>query len=152
MNIIYRLLSLIINFIAILLTISLVFSIRTLFSSPVTMLSAFMMIAVILYSWFSFQFNRHVLQQHRTTRHSLRDWVRVNGIVSLIFSFMTIMSLLPLLQNPQPFSDALKGMGFDLPLKSITGFFYGMLGYAIVLVVHILLTFALMKKHKNFFL
>lgn len=151
MNIIYRLISLIINFIATLLAVSLVFSIPMLFSSPITMLSAFMMIAVILYSWFSFQFRRQVLQKQQTVRHTLRDWVRVNGIVTLVFSFLTIISVLPLLQNPQSFTDALKGMGFDMPLKSITGFFYGMLVYAIALFVHILWTFALMKKHEEFF-
>lgn len=151
MNIIYRLISLIINFIATLLAVSLVFSIPMLFSSPITMLSAFMMIAVILYSWFSFQFRRQVVQQRQAVGHSLRDWVRVNGIVTLVFSFMTIISVLPLLQNPQSFTDALKGMGYQVPLKSISGLFYGMLGYAIILVVHILWTFALMKKHQEFF-
>jgi membrane protease YdiL (CAAX protease family) len=151
MTIIYRILSLIINFIAALLAVSLLFSIPMLLSSPITMLSAFMMIAVILYSWFSFQFRKHVLQQHQTVRHSLRDWVRVNGIVTLVFSFMTIISVLPLLQNSQSFTDALKGMGFEMPLKSVTGFFYGMLCYAIALVIHILWTFSLIKKNEAFF-
>lgn len=151
MNIIYRFIGFIINFIAILLSVSLLFSIPMLLSSPVTMLSAFMMIAVILYSWFSFQFRRQVLQHHQTVRHILKDWVRVNGIVSLIFGFMTIISVLPLLQNPQAFTDALKGMGFEIPLKSITGFFYGMLFYAAVLITHVLWTFTLMKKHLEYF-
>lgn len=151
MTIIYRILSLIINLIAMLLAVSLFLSIPMLFSSPITMLSAFMMIAIILYSWFSFRFRREVLQQQKVVKHSLKDWVRVNGIVTLIFSFMTVMSVLPLLQNPQSFTDALKGMGFEMPLKSITGFFYAMLGYAIVLFIHILWTFALMKKHQENF-
>src|SRR3954470_20709909 len=151
MNILYRVLSLIINVIATLLAVSLLFSIPMLLSSPITMLSAFMMIAVILYSWFSFQFRRQVLQQHRIVRHTLKDWVRVNGIVTLIFSFLTITSVLPLLQNPQSFTDALKAMGYSLPVKSLSGLFYGMLGYAIVLFVHILLTFSLMKKHEEYF-
>jgi len=151
MTIIYRLLSLIINFIAVLLAVSLLFSIPMLLSSAITMLSGFMMIAVILYSWFSFQFRRQVLQLHQVARHTLRDWVRVNGIVTLVFSFLTIISVLPLLRNPQSFTDALKGMGFDMPLKSITGFFYGMLAYAIILFIHILWTFGLMKKYEEFF-
>jgi hypothetical protein len=151
MIIIYRLLSFLINFIAIMLAISLLFSIPMLFSSPITMLSGFMMIAVILYSWFSFQFRQRVLQQHKTVRHNLRDWVKVNGIVTLIFSFMIFIGVLPLLQNPQSFADALKGMGFDLPLKSMTSFFYGMLIYAIILAIHILWTFSLIKKHEEFF-
>lgn len=151
MSIIYSFIGFIINFIAILLSVSLLFSIPMLLSSPVTMLSAFMMIGVILYSWFSLQFRRHVLQRHQTVRHTLKDWVRVNGIVTLIFSFMTIISILPLLKNPQAFTDALKGMGFEIPLKSVTGFFYVMLFYAAVLVIHILWTFKLIKKHLEYF-
>lgn len=151
MNVIYRFLSLIINFIATVLAVSLVFSIPMLLSSPITMLSAFMMIAVILYTWFSFQFRRQVLEKGETVRHSLKDWVKVNGIVALIFSFMTIISVLPLLNNPQSFTDALKGMGVNVPLKNIAGFFYGMLVYAATLFIHILWTFSLLKKKEEFF-
>ena len=151
MNIIYRFIGFIINFIAILLSVSLLFSIPMLLSSSLTMLSAFMMIAVILYSWFSFRFSRQVLQQHQTVKHILKDWIRVNGIVSLIFGFMTIISVLPLIQNPGAFTDALKGMGFEIPFKSITSFFYLMLFYASVLIIHILWTFTLIKKHDEYF-
>lgn len=134
-----------------LLTISLVGSLVVLFSSPVTMLSAFMMIAVILYSWFSFRFRRQVLQQQQVVKHSLRDWVRVNGIVTLVFCVVSILGVLPLLHNPQAFMDALKNMGVQMPLKSLTGFFYGMLAYAVILFVHILWTFALLKKYEKHF-
>ena len=148
---VYRLLSFIINSIAFLLAVSVIFSIPLLFSSSATMLSAFIMLAVILYSWFSFQFRRQVLQKREVVRHTLKDWVRVNGIVTLIFCFMTIISVTSLLQNPQSFTSALKGIGLEVPLKSITGLFYGMLVYAVLLFVHILWTFSLMKKNQEFF-
>lgn len=151
MSIIYRLLSLVINAVAVLLAVSLLFSIPMLFSSPMTMLSAFIMIAVILYSWFSFRFRRQVLLQKSVVAHTLRDWVRVNGIVSLIFSFMTAMSVLSLIQNPQSFADALKGIGFEMPIKNMIGFFYAMLCYALVLLIHILWTFQLIRKHQEYF-
>ncbi|MDB5249340.1 MAG: hypothetical protein JWQ40_3734 [Segetibacter sp.] len=151
MTIIYRLLSAIINAVALLLSISMLFSIPMLLSSAQTMLPAFMMLAVILYSWFSFKFRREVLQQQKIVNHSLRDWVRVNGIVTLIFSIMTILGLLPLLKNPQPFLDAVKNFGVDMPLKTATTFFFTMLTYATILLIHIVWTFALMKKYKEFF-
>lgn len=148
---VYRLLSFIINSIAFLLAVSVIFSIPLLFSSSATMLSAFIMVAVILYSWFSFQFRRQVLQKREVVKHALKDWVRVNGIVTLIFSFMTIISVTSLLQNPQSFTSALKGIGLEVPLKSITGLFYGMLIYAVLLFVHILWTFSLIKKNREYF-
>jgi hypothetical protein len=151
MTIIYRILSLIINAVALMLALSLLASIPMLISSAQTMLSAFMMLAVILYSWFSFRFRREVLQQQKTVKHSLRDWVRVNGIVTLVFSIISIIGIIPLLINPQPFVDAVRNFGVVMPLKTAVGFFYFMLVYAIILLVHILWTFALIKKNRAFF-
>jgi hypothetical protein len=151
MLIVYRLLSFIVSAVALLLAVSLLFSIPTLLSSPMTMLSAFIMIAVILYAWFSFKFRRQVLMQKIVVPHTLKDWVRVNGIVSLVFSSMTTISVLSLIRNPQVFIDALKGVGFDMPVGNMIGFFYAMLCYAIILVIHILWTFHLLKKHREYF-
>ncbi|MDQ6815025.1 MAG: hypothetical protein M3040_14920 [Bacteroidota bacterium] len=151
MTIIYRILSFIVNTVALMLTLSLVGSIPMLISSPQTMLSAFLMIAVILYSWFSFKFRRDVLQKQETVGHSLRDWIRVNGIVTMVFSIISIIGITPLLANPQPFVEAIKNFGIVMPLKSVITFCYVMLIYAIVLLAHILWTFALIKKHKEFF-
>lgn len=151
MIILYRALSVIINSAALLLAISLVFSIPIMISSPLTMLSAFMIAAVILYSWFSSKFRREVLQQQKTVKHNLRDWVRVNGMVTLIFSTLTIMNVSVMLQNPQLFTEALKSFNVQMPFKTITTFFVIMLIYALILVIHISWTFSLMKKNKDFF-
>ena len=151
MTILYRILSLIINIVALLLSVSLVGSVMMLLSSPQTMLSAFMMVAVILYTWFSFRFRREVLQQQKTVKHSLRDWVRVNGIVTLIFCIISIITITPLLAHPQPFVDAIKNMGVTMPTETVKNFCYSMLVYAVILLIHILWTFALLKKHKEFF-
>lgn len=151
MTIIYRILSIIINAVAFMLSISLLGSVSVLISSPQTMLSGFLMLAVILYSWFSFKFRREVLQKHEVVKSSLRDFVRVNGIVTLIFSFFSIIGISPLLANPQPFIDAVKNFGVEMPVKTAITFFYIMLTYAIVLMVHILWTFALLKKNREYF-
>ena len=151
MTIIYRIFSVIINAVALMLSISLLGSIPMLISSPQTMLSGFLMLAVILYSWFSFKFRREVLQQQKVVKHNLRDWVRVNGIVTLVFSIISIIGILPLLINPQPFIDAVKNFGVVMPVKTALGFFYVMLIYAVILLAHILWTFALLKKNKDFF-
>lgn len=151
MTILYRILSFIINTVALMLLISLVGSIGMILSSAQTMLSGFMMIAVILYSWFSFKFRREVLQKQKTVNRSLRDWVRVNGIVTLIFSFISILGVFPLLLNPQPFLDAIKNFGVQIPLQTLTAFLYCMLVYAAILIIHIVWTFALMKKNEAFF-
>ena len=151
MTIIYRIFSLIINFVAVMLGISLLGSIPLLASSPQTLLSGFLMIAVILYAWFSFRFRREVLQKRQVVRTSLRDYVRVNEIVTLVFCFFSLISVVSLLVNPQPFLDAVKVLKFDMPLKTAISFFYIMLAYAVIQIVHILWTFALLKKNREYF-
>lgn len=151
MTIIYRILGFIINSTALLLTISLVVSIPMLVSSPITLLSAFFMVAVILYAWYSFRFYREVLQQQKTVKHRLKDMVRVNGIVTLVFSVITILNVLFLLKNPALFTESIKNFNVQMPVKNITGFFYAMLIYAAILFIHVVWTFSLLKKNKQYF-
>ena len=134
-----------------LLTISLVFSIPIWVSSSITLLSAFLMVAVILYAWYSFKFYREVLLQQKTVKHRLKDMVRVNGIVTLVFSVITFLNVSYLLKNPALFTDSIKNLGVQMPLKNITGFFYAMLIYAAILFIHVVWTFALLKKNKDYF-
>lgn len=152
MTIVYRIFSLIINVVALMLTMSFLASIPMLISSPQTLLSGFLMLAVILYSLFSFLFRQQVLQQQKTVKHSLRDWVRVNGIVTLLFSIITIIGLVPLLINPQPFVGLIKNFGVEIPVQTATRFIYGMLAYSVILFIHILWTFALLRKYREFFI
>lgn len=151
MSILYKIISIIINAVALFLSISLVFSIPMLISSPITLLSAFLIVGVVLYAWFSAKFYRQVVQQKKTVQHRLRDWVRVNGIVTMVFCSITFMNVLLLLKKPELFSDAAKTMGVDMPVKIVNSFFYGMLAYAILLLIHVLWTFSLLKKNKDFF-
>lgn len=147
----YKILSVIINTVAVLLSFSLLLSIPMLISSPLTMLSAFMMVSIILYAWFSNQFVKKVVNQQQVAKKSLKDWVKVNGIVALIFSMVVIIDVAFLLQNPQAYVEAVKGYGVDMPLQTIKTFLSIMLAYGIVLLVHVIWTFTLLKKNQSFF-
>jgi hypothetical protein len=92
-----------------------------------------------------------VLQQHKTVKRSLRDMVRVNGIVTLVFSALIILNVLLLLQNPGLFTESIKNYGVEMPVKNITGFFYAMFIYAAILLAHVVWTFALLKKNSDYF-
>jgi hypothetical protein len=134
-----------------LLAVSLVLSLPVLLSSPLTMLSGFMMVAIVLYSFFSSRFHRRVLQMQEPVNKSLKDWIRVNGIVAIIFSVLIVVDVIFLLQNPQLYVDAVKGFGVDIPVDKVKGFFYVMIVYALILLAHVLWTFALVKKNKEYF-
>ena len=151
MTILYKILGIIINTVAMLLSISLIASIPMLISSPLTMLSAFMMVSIVLYAWFSHQFNKKVLQQQQVVKKSLKDWVKVNGIVALIFSVVVVIDVIMLIGNPQAYIDAIKSYGVDMPLQTISVFLYIMLAYGIILLAHVIWTFFLLKKNSSFF-
>jgi len=151
MTIIYKILSLLINIAGIFLTICLVLSLPMLVSSPLNMLSGFMLICIILYTWFSNKFQRQVLQKQQVVHKSLHDWIRVNGIVSLIYSVVIIAGMLVFLQQPQTLLDQMKTMGVIIPVKSIQLMLAILLTFGIVLLVHIIWTFQLVKKNIAFF-
>jgi hypothetical protein len=134
-----------------LLAISVLISIPAVLSSPLTMLSGFMMVSIILYSWYSNQFSKKVLQQQQVVKKSLKDWVKVNGIVALIFSLIVIVDVIVIVGKPEAYVDALKEYGVDMSLQTISNFLYIMLAYGIVLLAHIIWTFILLKKHSSFF-
>jgi hypothetical protein len=151
MTILYRILGFFINTMAVLLFISLISSFGILLSSAATLLPAFMLIATILYSFFSYKFHRQVLQQQQTVSKKLRDWVRVNGIVAIVFSVQIFLGVTVLLKKPEVYSETMSKFGMQVSLNAVQGFFIFMLVYAIALLVHILWTFALMKKNESSF-
>jgi len=151
MHFAYKVLSIIINMVAMLLAVSLLFSLPVLLSSPLTMLSGFMMVSIILYSWYSNKFSTKILQQQQVVKHGLKDWVKVNGIVAIIFSLIVIVDVILLIGNPQAYVEAVKKLGVDLPEQTITTFLYIMLAYGIILLIHVVWTLILLKKKASFF-
>lgn len=151
MTIIYRLLSVVVNMVAVFLAASLAMSLPMVFTSPPMLLPAFMMAAIVLYAWFSYKFHRDVLQKKVPVKKSLRDWIRVNGIVTMIYGFIIIASMAMVFKNPQIFVEQIKQYGVEFPVENLNNIILIFLLLGIVWVVHVLWTFALVKKNKAFF-
>jgi hypothetical protein len=151
MTLLYKIFTVVINTVAILLCISVVLNIPMILSSPLMMLSGFMMVSIILYAWFSNQFTKKVLQQQLVVKRNLKDLVKVNGIVSMIFSLMVIVGVIVRMGNPDDYVEAMKGYGVNMPLQTITTFLYITLAYGIILLIHVIWTFILLRKHSSLF-
>ena len=151
MKIFYQVITVVINLIAAMFAISLLPAIPALLSSPIAMLSMFVVVSIILYSWFSYKFNRTVLAKQEPVKKSLKDWIRVNGIVAIVFSIIVVIDVIALIQNPAIYKDALEQLGYKDEIKNLNALFYGMLVYAILLLTHVFLTFSYVKKNKEFF-
>ena len=151
MTIIYKILSIILNMAGIFLAICLLVSIPLLLASPLNMLSAFMLVCIVLYAFFSARFQRQVLQRQQVVKPSLRDWIRVNGFVSLFYSVVIILGMLMYLKQPQPLTERLQQMQINVPASTVTTMLTGLLVFGIVLLVHILWTLALVRKNREYF-
>lgn len=151
MTILYRVFGLILNLAALYLAINMLLSLPVLLSSPLTLLGAFAISSIILYAWFSTKFHRQVLQQQQVVKRSLRDWIRVNGIVSLIYSLFIILGMIVFISNPQIFTDQMKQVGGTTPVNVPKVLLAILLVYGIVLFIHVIWTFALIKKNIGYF-
>ena len=158
MFIIYRILSFFINIIGLFMAIALVIIVPIFITAPVLWLPLFLIIAVVLYTFFSYRFSRKVLIRKEMVDHSLRDWIRVNGFVTLFFTFLNIPAIINLIRNPQSYFEATKefskqfGQGTQQTLSpgNVTAMMTVMLIYLVALFIHVFWTFTLLKKHKEY--
>ena len=159
MTIIYRILSIIINVFSALVLLMLLIMLPLAIGAPALLLPVFMLACVVLYSWFSTRFRQQVLRRQLQVNKSLKDWVKVNGYVALFFSFLNISSALAVIRNPNMILDSYKEMmkqfgskmQQEISVSTITTASYIMLIWVVALAIHIIWTFALIKKNETFF-
>ena len=159
MTVIYKILSVIINLVGLLMGVSLIFILPLALAAPPLWLPTFLLVAIVLYTVFSSRFRNRVLQRQEVVKYNLRDWIRVNGFVAIAFSILNIPTTISILANPMRFAGAMKEMLKQFGDKYEQGFNANnlstiaaiMLVYFIALLIHVLWTFALMKKYQEFF-
>lgn len=159
MTIIYRLLSFLINVTSVFVALMAAIIILMAIGAPAMLLPAFMLVSIVLYAWFSTRFRQQVLMRQQQVKASLKDWIKVNGYVALVFSFLNIPSSIAIIRNPSMIVDSYKEMMKQfgtqnqqlLTASTITTASYIMLTWVLALAIHILWTFALLKKNESFF-
>jgi|GEM_PF-3302119 len=151
MTIVYKILSVVVNVVAMFLAILMVLSLPVLFSSTLNMLSGFMLVCIVLYGWFSFSFQRQVLKKHQKVKPMLRDMIKINGYISLFYSTIIIGGMLVFLKQPGMLLEQIKQMGVVVELAAIQSMLYTVFFVGLVLFVHILWTLALVRKFNDFF-
>lgn len=159
MAILYRILSFIITIFAFFIALSLVMLIPVSLVTPAFWLPVFLLVAVVLYTWFSNKFQRLVLRKEEVVRASLKDWIKVNGYVTIGFSILSLPNAIALVKNPGFYianmQDMMQSMGnkttAQFSERSAVILAIVMILYFSILIAHALWTFALMKKHEEYF-
>lgn len=148
--ILYRILSFIVNFFCALLAFQLLIGIGTFISNPMFYFPLFIIISIVLYAWFAYKFSSKVLLKKETISKRVKDWLQVNAIVTFIFGIIMIIQATYLIYNPEPLQEMLNKLPSEVPLEYISSALKMMLFFAFVILVHVIWTFVLIRKNKEF--
>lgn len=157
----YRIFSYFLLVMAAIFGIAALFALLIALSNPALLLSVFVIVAVVIYSIASFLFLLNGIDGKRQLQPKLRDWIKVNAYVALVFVMMNIFQSIAVLQNPAILSDAVKQVtdmqqskspvSAALMLRIMKAVVWFMLFYAVILGVHISFTFRYLKQYAHLF-
>jgi hypothetical protein len=131
--------------------------------NPAGLISVAMVTATVVYSFTSFYFGLRAIQYNRRCKPSLQIWIRVTAIITVLFAVQGLISSIALVANPDLLNDAYKdAVKMQPSLKSsgvskdelIHAFKIGMYiceVYFLMLLLHITITFGLLRQYKHLF-
>lgn len=96
----YRILGGINNFVAIFFLFLTLMSFAALGLQPSLLLYLFIFISILIYTNLTTVFARHVMVRGHYIRKRMKDWIKVNAIVALLFSGFMLVSIIFVLSNP----------------------------------------------------
>ena len=158
---IYRILSYLLLPVAGLLGIGTLMALMFALSNFAFLLSVFISGATVIYVFSSFVFLQKGITKHLYLKHSLKDLVKVNAYVAIVFSVMGLIQGVSILMTPglaETFIEnmismqagAIKASKADM-LRMINGVLYFMLAISALLFVHINFTLRYLKQHADLF-
>jgi hypothetical protein len=130
-----------------------VFGLLFVLANPSALLQSFLMAGVVMYGWFANRFYAYVMMGRQKMSKKQKDWLQVNAIVAFIFSVFNIGNSLYIYYNPHAFDDILR----DMPLQNtnlqnlLINAATGLLVFCVVLLIHIIWTYILIRKKKAYF-
>lgn len=141
------------------------FTVLALFAAlvnPAVLIGVFMLACIVIYTFSSLSFLNKGIIKKLPCKPSLRDWIRVNAFVSLLFASLSLFQSASLLSNPVSLQQALDAAISSQPnlpasltpqlIKSVmSGSLYFMLFLSIILLIHIFFTFRLLPQYKQVF-
>ncbi len=158
---IYRILTFLLLPIAVLFTIFVLLVLRAAFSNPALFLPLFLLSCIAIYTFTSFNFLIQGIDGNKLLNRSAKDWIRVNAIVSMVWALMITGTCVAVLLQPAMLGEAVKQMkenaGSDLKISEadfekymrVIVYFFSV--YALVLLVHIVMSFIYLKSYAYLF-
>jgi hypothetical protein len=155
----YRILSYLLLPVALILGLATLAGLLMALGNLSVLLSVFACGASTIYIIVSFMFLQRVIEAKRVVRHSLRDWVRANGFVAMGFGALLIVQSYMFLTNPAFMKQVMEQVATmqqsAVPpaavMQSMKAVLWIMQAIGILLLVHISLSFRLLRKYASYF-
>lgn len=140
-------------------------SLMVAFSNPLLLFTTFLLAGVPIYIFTSSKFLFSGIQKARPCGSKLKEWIKANAIVSILFAalmFLASLGAIMVIQNPSIIGQAMQQMNaqqkevmtqmtpkqMEQFLKIVIAI---MLPFSIILVIHIILSFRLLKIYHYVF-
>jgi len=158
---VYRIISYLLMFVAFFMSMGIFTILGPAFSNPALLLPVFIAGGVVLYSVSSFQFLQKGIRGGRKMKPSRKDFIKVNAYVSLAFALLNIFQTFTLIADPAVLKEVMRQLETmpknEIPFSTdqlytlIKVILWLLLGYAIALIVHVQITFRLLKIYAGVF-
>lgn len=145
----YRILGSIDNLIAILLLFSILILFAAMGFNPKLLLPVFMALCMLLYTNLTAVFARYVMVKGNFLRTRLKDWIKVNAMVTLLFAGVVIGILSWRLIDQQMLREV--SASSQVPEKFLKASMWALMGCMGLLGVHVLMTFRYLKQFNPYF-
>jgi hypothetical protein len=151
----YRILGIIDNFIAVLFLFLVLINFAASGFQPSLLLYVFISLAVLIYTNLSAVFARHVMVRKNLLRPKLKDWIKVNAIVTILYACITLAMLIWLMMNGTQIQNVIDNYSKEVPAEMMKNAIHGAIYFFIVcmclLIIHVIMTFRYLKQYKDHF-
>lgn len=160
---VYRLLTYALLPVAALLGLGALMFLMMALAQPALLLPVFTTAATVIYIVASLIFLQTAIVGNKACKKSLRDWIRVNAFVAIVVAIGSLMQGITLLREPavvkemvDQYNTMAAQSATDAPLPFdmaavMRGVAWFVMGFASVLITHILLGFRLLKQYAGYF-
>lgn len=137
-------------------------SIMVSLTNPLLLLFEFVTACIPIYAFTANYFYNKGIKLSQPCKHGLKDWIKVNAYVSFVFSVFIffVCLLLIVAMNDAKLVKQMENQvkityQIEIPaaqlLKYLRGSVMVLLPFSILLAIHIIITFRLIKKYSNVF-
>jgi len=148
--VVYRILLLLVSAFAAVMAFGFIPFLVLMFANPAFGLFAFVIACVALYAIYASKFFRQVILRGLPFTKKQSDMLTVNAIVVFIFSLLSLQGSVAQLQRPMALPEMPAEMAGSLPsAETMQIIVIISLIFSVILLVHVVWTFVLHRKHKR---